>query len=80
MSKITGNEQVYPLTWDKSYNAPTETLEGITLRQLALKDFMCAMIAAGVREMNNVDLSEMPQAIAKAANDLTNAYIEQLNK
>jgi hypothetical protein len=70
---VTGDEAAYP---GKMYGQQEE--KGITLRQLVLKDFMCALIAglAANPSVNGIRCND----IADKAADFTNVYFEQLNK
>lgn len=66
---ITGEEGVYA-AYSINDNDNGREQDGITLRQLALKDFMCAIVSAGSLDVDSV---------VSIAENLTTAYITQLN-
>lgn len=73
---ITGNELAYPLV---HHDGSVEFVHaGLTLRQLALKDFMCALVST-LEESHKVS-SKLADILSKEAALLTDAYINQLNK
>lgn len=73
-NKITGDEQVtgFAISGDDKAGWHPETVFGMTLRQKALLDFMCALVKPGT--------GNFPDRIANDAEQLTTAYITQLNK
>lgn len=72
-NKITGDEPVSPCI-EVTTNG-TISFSGISIRQLALKDFMCAIVKS-----TNIFLPDGIEFITSKASELTKAYIEQLNK
>lgn len=60
---ITGEEPVYPDRYEQFG-------QGLTIRQLALKDFMCALAPCMMGVGKTIEYAE----------ELTTAYINQLNK
>jgi hypothetical protein len=76
MTQITGDEPYYAFTVDRGLKVQIN--EGATLKQVVLKDFMCALVQSNYnpRNLKQVDT----ESIAHKANQLTTAYISQLNK
>jgi len=87
-NKITGDEPVNPCI-EVTTNG-TISFSGISIRQLALKDFMCALVSGIYSSTNTVEAFKkgaiengsetIGDFICLNASQLTEKYIEQLNK
>ncbi len=89
-NKITGDEPVLPFfKWNEAGYGDAITLNhpdgsrqfinyepGETLYQRALREFMCALVAHN----GTYGQGNGPGAIAERADELTTAYINQINK